>query len=522
MFSRWINVRRKAAEAALRDGRLDEAFERLSSPEALNDGSNKELLNELARTIASRARLHAQAGRYREAIADLEKLAKIGRVDNEAADFRQRIDAEWRHRVERHQERHDAFARAAGDLRDGRLDSAHVAIERIEDARQREQLREELDIRRQRASSILEQAQKALSAGDLAAACRAWQEAVTRHGRSAESDALAGEIMPRYRKTLEEWIHAGALERFQAILSATRGLREFDPAGRELESCAKWLTRAAEALRGRDYDGIREALLRVRAAQPEAAWLGEALSLVAQITSAQERLLSCPLGLLSGESAAAANVGERPHAAQFATARADKDAAMLNGRPLLLLVDGTGSSLLVREDVVRIGRVGGNVEVPIPGDIQSLHAEIAREDQDYFLVAHGPLRVNHVAMQRALLRDGDRLTLSGRVKLTFHKPSVRSSSAVLRMSDRCRLPQDVSSVVLFRDTCLLGPSASCHLQTREGDTRLVLFERGGQLMARRQSGDNQAYPLALDQTREIGDLRITIKYYEASPAAGLA
>ncbi|RMF79924.1 MAG: hypothetical protein D6744_08670 [Planctomycetota bacterium] len=72
-------------------------------------------------------------------------------------------------------------------------------------------------------------------------------------------------------------------------------------------------------------------------------------------------------------------------------------------------------------------------------------------------------------------------------------------------------------MVLFRDACLLGPQPSCHLRTREGDSRLTLFERGGELLVRRTGRDGRptgtSEPLPLGCTREIGDQRITVKRY---------
>ena len=98
--------------------------------------------------------------------------------------------------------------------------------------------------------------------------------------------------------------------------------------------------------------------------------------------------------------------------------------------------------------------------MPIPAELKSHHADVVRDGEDYFLVAHGPVRVNRRVVTRTLLRDGDRVVLGEKAKLVFHKPSVKSGTAVLKLSHRCRLAQDVSAVVLFHDTCLIGPQAS--------------------------------------------------------------
>lgn len=195
----------------------------------------------------------------------------------------------------------------------------------------------------------------------------------------------------------------------------------------------------------------------------------------------------------------------------------------LFGRPLLLLIDGTGSGLIAASNVLRIGRSGAAVDVPLPADVNSHHADLIREGDDYFLVARGPAEVNHRRVSRTMLRDGDRIVLGGSAKMVFRKPSVKSDSAILMLGDRCRLPQDVSFIVLFKGTCLLGPQASCHIRTREGDTRLVLFERAGEIFVRRAGRDGlptgPADALPLAATHEFGDVRLTLKTYDDAGCA---
>lgn len=206
----------------------------------------------------------------------------------------------------------------------------------------------------------------------------------------------------------------------------------------------------------------------------------------------------------------------------------DPAAASLRARPLLLLVDGAGSSLLVPQDCVRMGRAGGSrpIDIPIPADIQSHHADIVRDGEDYFLTAHGPLLVNQREAKRTLLRDGDRVALADAAKFVFRKPSVRSASAVLQFSHRCRLPQDVSSIVLFRETCLLGTQTSCHIRTPEGQAQVVLFDRAGRLYGRQTTAGGgklgDAKPLRLGETIDFGDVRVTVKDYDPTDSGGRA
>ncbi len=533
MFSRWMFARLKVAENALNNGRIDEAYERLSLPEVKNQRRVQNLLDRLAKSLLARARLHAQAGHYRQALSDLERLLVIERVGSEAVALRRRVEEEQRQRAGRHAERDDAFNRAVRDIKAGRLESGQLAADRLEDPKRREQLREELGLRVQRSEQLLEQARAALAGGDVLTACRFWDEAHSHHGRTRQSDALAAELVPACRAVMDEAFKSGRLDRLYSALEATQSLRAFAPSLSEFEHVAELARKAVEKLAASDYAGLREALLRLQAASGEVGWVKATLKPIDEIVRAELQVLSSPLGLLgtslhktasfrtAGGPVARHNGGE----AEETVYRGQ--GAVLNGGALLLLVDGTGSVLLVARDLVRLGRTGGlrGLDVPIPADIQSHHADIIRDGEDYFLVAHGPVRVNHKAVARTLLRHGDRIVLGSKARMVFHKPSAKSDTAVLKLSSGCRLPQDVSLVVLFKGTCLLGPQSSCHVRTREGDTRLVLFDRNGELFIRRAGRDGRptgpAEALPAHETHEYGDVRLTVKEYEAEGSGGL-
>lgn len=529
MFSRWMFVRLKAAQRALDDGRLDEACERLNQPDLRDTRRARPLVAELARALLARARLHARAGRYREALADLDQIAAFDASNEESEALRQRVEQEHHARIDR-QARHEHAAHDAAErIRAGRIETGRLAIERIEDPARREQLRDELEMHAQRGRQLVERATTALDSGDWLAACRLWDEAVTRHGRSQASDALSARLVPACRQGFEKWLKAGQLEQLRAALEYTTRLRQQAPELDAFNKLGELLDRAGAELATRDYTALRTTLAQLQALAGEASWLTRATRALAGLLEAESTLFASPLGLLSVSGPAPQGGGA---SADVATAReapttvVSARGAPLGADPLLMLVDGTGSSLLIAGDIVKIGRAGGmtGIDVPIPADIQSHHMDIEREGGDYFLVAHGPTTINGRTASRALLRHGDRIVLGQSAKLTFCQPSAKSESAVLMLSSRNRLPLDISSVVLFRDTCLLGPQSSCHVRTREGDTRVVLFERRGRLWARATNRDGRptgpAVALKLDQTSDIGDQRLTVKRYEpgAHPA----
>jgi tetratricopeptide (TPR) repeat protein len=534
MFSRWNFARLRVAENALNEGRLDEAFERLRATDVKKGRRSQELLDILAKSLLARARLAAQAGRYQQALSDLDRLREIGRVDAETLALRTRIEEEQRQRAGRQAERGDALDRAVRDIKAGRLESGQLAVERLEDGERRGQLREELEIRVQRSAQLLSQARDLLDVGDVLAACRFWEEAYERQGRSRQSDALAVELAGACQTLMNRAFGSGRLDELQSVLQVTQALRAFAPALAEYERLAELARRAAEKLAGGDYSGLRETLLRLQAARGDADWVKAALKPIDEIGRAHAQLLSSPLGLLGMSLHKTAAFGKAPGGAvghnqgaapQGAGRRAG---AALDEHALLMLVDGTGSALLLAGDVVRLGRAGSQsgLDVPIPADIQSHHADLIRDGEDYFLVARGPVRINGRQVSRSLLRHGDRLVLGAKARMVFHKPSAKSDTAVLKLSSGCRLPQDVSMVVLFKGTCLIGPQASCHLRTREGDTRLVLFDRAGELFVRRAARDGRptgpAEALPARETCDFGDVRMTVKQYDTDGSGGLA
>lgn len=527
MFRRWSYVRMRAAEQALRNGQIDEAFERLRNAELPTTQQAAKLSEEVCDALLARARLAAKAGNVQPALDDIAKAALMAPLDADARALQARLIDELG-TIQRQVASDDANRRAAEDrLRAGRLESAHQAAQRLHDPHARERLQQEFDQRRQSVDRALQQARDALAAGDLVAACGRWQEAVARHGLTAPAQQFLAEILQPYMQQIAAWFQAGRLDLLDAVLASTAALRRQSPLLRPGDGLAVALREAAARLRAGDFAALGPALSRLRALHGEAPWLVAAQRSLDELTSAYERLMASPLGQLVGEPGrtmsptgmSEAWAGTLPTVApQSHSAVAGRGAPLDRG--LLLLVDGTGSALLLARSRATLGRAGGSADVPIPADILAQHADIERRGEDYVLTALGPARVNGAVVRRARLRDGDRVTLGDSASLVFLKPTGMSETAVLRLSARSRLAQDVSTVVLFGGLCLVGPQRTCHIHTREGDSRIVLFDRGGELFVRRAGRDGRptgpAEPLPLEKSCDFGDLRLTAKRYSAS------
>lgn len=520
MFARWLFVRLNAAERALREGRIDDVCRALDQADLREHARGQRLLDDLIKPLVARARLHRQAGRYSDALADLDRLEVLGRTTPDVQTLRQQLAEEMRRNVAQAAEQQAAYGRAAEHLQAGRLESLRLNLGRVDDTKQREALAGELDVRVRRGSQLLQQASDALERKDVLAAVRFWQDACQRHGRTRETDEFTVRLGAEFRASVERWCAEGKMDQLMAARSGLAALLPLEPGLTECERIVTLCHRAMDQLSAIDYGALRQTLLRLKAACGETEWLSAALEAVENITRAQDTLLAGPLGLCASRAAARPDYTPRETSAVAAPAqeRLAHDAIRLD-RPLLVLVDGGGSSLLVASDRVRIGR-GGHatpVDVPLPADVQSHHADILRRGEDYFLAAYGPTTINGRSATQALLRDGDRITLGTGAKLVFSKPSSKSESAVLRLSHRCRLPQDVGEIIIFKQTCLIGPSPTCHVKTHDGLGQVVLFERGNALHGRQVAGANwqdaTTRALLAGQTLEFGDVRVTVKVY---------
>lgn len=519
MFARWLFVRLNAAEKALRQGRIDDAYASASQPDLHEHPRAQRLCDELVKPLVARARVHRQAGRFRDALADLDRLVAIDRAGPDVQTLRQQILEEMRQDAERAADRHQAYGRAVEDLRAGRLESGRLNAERVTDPRQHEELAEEIDLRVQRTGQLLQQAAEALEREDVLAAVRYWQDACGRHGRTRETDGFVTRLGTACRRAVERWYEEGRMDRLMAFHGSLTSLLPLDPALAECDRVVALCSRALAQFAAADHPALRQTLLRLKAARGDVAWVDAALEALSGIAAAQEKLMASPLGLFASRNGEATSPTRHAQTDAAVVARVDPNALRLD-RPLLVLVDGGGSSLLVNHDRLRIGRAGSSaaVEVPIPGDIQSHHADITRRGDDYFLTAYGPAEVNRRRVDHALLRDGDHIVLGGNAKMVFCKPCAKSETAVLRLSHRCRLAQDVGDIILFRKTCLIGRPASCHLRTHEGDGQFVLFERGGALHVRQTAGKDWAsapvQAVLAGETLDFGDMRLTVKPYE--------
>jgi hypothetical protein len=152
-------------------------------------------------------------------------------------------------------------------------------------------------------------------------------------------------------------------------------------------------------------------------------------------------------------------------------------------RRLLLWIDGVGAYLICLADRVSLGQAAtlADVDIPLLADVSRLHAYLSRDAEGYLLEALRPARVNQHGIQKAVLSDGDRITLGHTCQLTFRKPLPLSGTARLELASGHRLPLALDGVILMAEACLLGPEGKAHVVIPELTRPVVLHRRPGGL-----------------------------------------
>ena len=153
----------------------------------------------------------------------------------------------------------------------------------------------------------------------------------------------------------------------------------------------------------------------------------------------------------------------------------------------VMWIDAVGGYLVCRGDHIFLGQAipGNRVDVPLQADISRRHASIRRDEDGYLL-----LPISRVLLDGKLvtvptpLVDGQEIDLGGAVQLKFRRPHPLSATARLTLISRHRTQPPVDGVLLLADSCVIGPTRSCHVVARQMSAEAVLFEQENQLLFR--------------------------------------
>jgi tetratricopeptide (TPR) repeat protein len=168
--------------------------------------------------------------------------------------------------------------------------------------------------------------------------------------------------------------------------------------------------------------------------------------------------------------------------------RVAAEAPTKQGARVMLWIDAVGGYLVCLGETIVIGQAapGTTVDVPIQAEISRKHAMIVRHKEGYVLEPLGgeTLLDGKRVAGPSLLSDGAELALGEAVKLRFRKPHVLSSSARLEIISGHRSLPHADAVILMAESCVLGPKWQNHVVCREWTGDVVLYRSEDTIMCR--------------------------------------
>ena len=429
MFQPW-RLRLREAEEALKSGRLDEASRLLCQGDLQQFYPAKKLLAKAAAQMVARGQTHARNAETSAGWRDLQSAEGLGAAAEEVGTLRrQLVDM--------------ALAEAEKFLAAGNLEACQAVLETLEqrgggqrEARQLRQVVRKVDLsRRLSQRGKFAQAEEALSAAlVLRPDLKSLHEA--RHvcqQRLAESQQLSEQL--HRALSSEDW------SQVQTLAEQLLGMAPQCPVA---------------------LDGRRR------------AWAAVGMQLVD--STVRPRF-----------AAAAGRGSPSPPRAVATMENPIGGSSSVCGPRFILWIDGVGGFLICEGEQVVLGQPspGGQVDVPILGDVSRQHARIERNGEGYLIFPLRPTRVQgrHISAVTSLA-DGSLIELGEGVQLRFRRPHALSGTGRLDFISHHRTQPSADAVVLMADSCILGPSANSHIVCRDWTRQVVLFRQDGQLWCR--------------------------------------
>jgi len=522
MFSQLQFMRLRAAEKALRDGHLDEAYRLASSADLCRHKRAAAVLASLSEKFLERARLAYRDDRFTEAMMDLDRAQVGGQLLSEIEELRGYVKVVAAERQRQDHSRHRRIDAAQKRIERGSLAAGRDLLDQAgENDVAAKEMRRKVDQRVEDVSRNIAHAEKLLKAGQLGDAVQRIRRAKTIDSQSEALAQLEAKVCAAVLNNATDALREGNLHRASSELACLGDLGESRPDRRELSELLTVAADAGQSLKRQAYGDVKQQAMRLARKLPKVRWLEKVVEQLSTIEQLQSELAAGPLGdrvSLGPNAMASINRHSRPAAALDDTAVMPgiREPARTRDDKLLLLVDGGGSYLIVRSPQASVGRAATSTpaDVPLLSDIAERHANVARVDDGYFIFSAKDIEVNRKMTKHELLRDGDRIVLGKKAKFTFRLPSRRSTTAMLDLSDTTKMPNDVRRVVLLDHHATIGSGSKAHITCRHAGPTLVLFERDGGLWVRAKSDghvDTEAKPLQVGESVEIAGLTMVLE-----------
>ncbi len=368
-----------------------------------------------------------------------------------------------------------------------------VLGEMAEGGTRKDALVEELAARRQSAEGSLARAEAAMAGDDWATALDELARARRRHGGSGRVADLLCKATAEAHRRIRSSIEAGRLDRADRLLCKLQSLSEQNLETQELAGIMAQCQLAGEWIDQGKPRRAAEVLRKLQAVLPEATWIDQALAGAQQAAEGIESLRGGPIGLLSARKNIVQDEPRRPESPVSRTQPLGSEGTGAQGSPanrfpdrFLIHMDGIGSFLVLCGRRIEVGPTTSSLtpDVPLLVERGLPTATIERCDEDYFLTADDPVRVNGKQTHRILLAGGEKIELSRRCRLRFARPHPASTSAVLDLAGM-RLPgTDARRVILMDRSIVIGPGASAHVRVDDLTAPMILKAEGDGLTAK--------------------------------------
>ncbi len=538
MWGNLAQQRIRAAERDLASGRVDEAYRLASAPDLAESPRVQAMIQEIGERLFQRAEEHFKSGRYSEAISDLEKAGRGGVAPERISDLRTLIEGAVRSEVKDEHERRKRLDEAEQKLARGSLRGAEQILHGAPTGDSKvERLLAEAAERRRRGRELLDEVGSYLERSHWGMAVRRFLDAWGLDPQSPEAaeweKTLVEKITSSVRSRLDGGDVRGAFEEYKLLA----GIGESRAEKQSVRAMMEALAKAAGFLRNGDYEQARRSVLSLQHLLPNATWVRPVCEQLKQVDEAVTELHGGPLGLVPTADGGIRKsdfpkTTEVPASAKHSPVPkvySPNDETLVSPPPrvdagaglpdkMLLIIDGSGSYLIVRSPRMTIGRAACEhpADIPITADLSERHAEIVRNEDDYFLFAQQDVRVGDQPVRQHLFQNGDKIILGRKVKMTFHVPSRKTATAVLDLG-HLRLPRDVRRVILFDRVATIGRSSSSHVVVPTAKDEIVLFERDGRMWLKQQSrgSDDPGIEIAMRRPIEFAGMSLTLEEWNA-------
>jgi len=495
-------LRIKQAETSLTDGRLDEAYEIAQDDRIRQHRRGQQLVTQLAEALARRGREHLEQQRPAQALADCNKAEKLAGNKPEIAELCKALIEAGINNQQKQQGQNLRIAKARECIHKGWLSAGERMLQDdAGDDGAADMLLEIAAAQRVENEAVLRRGQEALDRGDLEVALEQVRQAGKLGHQNKGLADLAAHIKKLAVERIRQALEQGRIDQAKTLLSRVLPLTSQTFEIAELERLTGKIGRVCDYIRNGQPQQALHILTQLKNALPSAKWIDKAVGEMKQAVNALETLRSGPLGLaMSSSSNRQASVesiaSHKPEATQTGNRNISGIPSTRNGGEFpidtrlpgrfIIQIDGVGSFLVLRDPLVTVGPISSEQRpgIGLVTEPDLPVVSIERAEEDYFLRAARPVRVNDKQGNEKLLNNNDNIALSDRCRLKFQLPNAASTTARIVFSGAKHPRLDVRQAILLDREIIVGPGSSAHIRVDRGCDSVVLFLRNGQLHCR--------------------------------------